>query len=120
MNRRRPPAQMAFPFENTIPPPQEAERPEVYLAVRSLRWDGCSVFRAGSGRHVVDGRQVTTPALIALAKAVTRDIGHKGAMERLGFRFDASGACAGLSAPAWAASPVYPMEHHRPSPPANP
>lgn len=97
MNRRRPQPQLAFPFENTIPPPKESERPEVYLAVRSLRWYGLSGYRAGSARHVVDGRQVTTPALIALAKATTRDPRHKATMERLGFRFDATGVCVGLS-----------------------
>lgn len=88
---RRPQRQLAFAFDLMIPAPKGQESEEVYLAVRSLRWDGDHVYRAGVGLHNVNGRTITTRGLISLATSVKRDIAHFYAMQRLGFDLGADG-----------------------------
>lgn len=93
--RRRNRRQLELGLLVTIAPPATSESDAVYLAVHSLRWDGCSVYRAGARLHVVNGRQVSTHGLIGLATSVKRPIEHRYAMARRGFKLSDAGYLEG-------------------------
>jgi len=59
------PDQFELPGMVTFKGATKPETDRVYKAVLNLRTEGHTVFRAGTGRHAVDGFVIGTKALVA-------------------------------------------------------